>query len=97
MRELEKELELGNRVSLPVIYDGINHDILLTKNIKFDIINNNKTRGFTMKSFEMSDKDITKTVSNSQRIEGYKVASKSTQQKAKELMAKYNVKISAWW
>lgn len=48
-----------------------------------------------MKSFAMSDKDITKTVSNSQRIEGYKAASKSTQQKAKELMAKYNVKISA--
>lgn len=84
---------MSNNIS--VICDGINNDILLTKNIKFDIINNNKIRGFTMKSFEMSDKDITKTVSNSQRIEGYKAASKSTQQKAKELMAKYNVKISA--
>ena len=48
-----------------------------------------------MKSFEMSEKDIAKTVSNSQRIEGYKPASQSTQLKAKELMAKYNVKISA--
>ena len=50
-----------------------------------------------MKSFEMSEKDITKTVSNSQRIEGYKPASKSTKLKAKELMTKFNVKISAWW
>jgi len=48
-----------------------------------------------MKSFEMSEKDINKTVANSQKIEGYTPASKSTQQKAKELMAKYNVKISA--
>ena len=48
-----------------------------------------------MKSFEMSEKDIIKTVSNSQKIEGYKSASKSIQIKAKELMAKLNVKISA--
>ena len=48
-----------------------------------------------MKSFEMSEKDIVKTVSNSQKIEGYKPASKSTQIKAKVLMAKFNVKISA--
>ena len=48
-----------------------------------------------MKSFEMSEKDIVKTVSNSQKIEGYKPASKSIQIKAKELMAKFNVKISA--
>ncbi len=48
-----------------------------------------------MKLFKISKKDIKKTVSNSQKIEGYKSASKSLQEKAKELMAKYNVKVSA--
>ena len=46
-----------------------------------------------MKSFEMSEKDIVKTVSNSQKIEGYKPASKSIQVKAKALMAKKYAKI----
>ncbi len=48
-----------------------------------------------MKLFKISKKDIKKTVSNSQKIEGYKPASKSLQEKAKELMVKYNVKVSA--
>jgi len=48
-----------------------------------------------MKLFKISKKDIKKTVSNSQQIEGYKPASKPLQEKAKELMAKYNVKVSA--
>jgi len=48
-----------------------------------------------MKLFKISKKDIKKTVSNSQKIEGYKPASKPLQEKAKVLMAKYNVKVSA--
>jgi len=48
-----------------------------------------------MKLFKISKKDIKKTVSNSQQIEGYKPASKLLQEKAKEWMAKYNVKVSA--
>ena len=47
-----------------------------------------------MKLFKITKKDIKKTVSNSQKIEGYRPASKSLQKKAKELMAKYNVKVS---
>ena len=49
-----------------------------------------------MKSWEISKEMIKKVVSNSQQIEGYKPASKSLQEKVKEIMAKYNVKISAW-
>ena len=48
-----------------------------------------------MKLYKISQKEINKTVSNSQKIEGYKSASKSLQKKAKELMAKHNVKVSA--
>ena len=48
-----------------------------------------------MKTFRISKKDIVKIVSNSQRIEGYKPVSKSLSLKAKRLMAKYNVKVSA--
>lgn len=48
-----------------------------------------------MKSREISKKTIKKVVSISQRIEGYKPAPKPLQQKAKEIMAKHNVKISA--
>ncbi|MCK5111712.1 MAG: hypothetical protein KAQ94_09350 [Arcobacteraceae bacterium] len=48
-----------------------------------------------MKLYKISRKDIDKTVSDSQKIEGYKTASKPLQKKAKELMAKYNVKVSA--
>ena len=47
-----------------------------------------------MKTFNISKKDIIKTVSNSQMIEGYKPATKLSSQKAKELMAKYNVQVS---
>jgi hypothetical protein len=38
---------------------------------------------------------IKKIVNNSQRIEGYEPASKEIEQKAKELIKKYNVKVSA--
>jgi len=48
-----------------------------------------------MKSREISKKTIKKVVSTSQRIEGYKPASKPLKKQAKEIMAKYNVKISA--
>lgn len=48
-----------------------------------------------MKHIKLSQENIKKTVSNSQKIEGYKTASKSLQEKAKALMAKYNVKVSA--
>ena len=44
---------------------------------------------------KISQKEINKAVSNSQKIEGYKSVSKEIQKKAKELMSKYNVKISA--
>lgn len=47
-----------------------------------------------MKTFDISKKDIMKIVSNSQKIEGYKPASKSLAQKAKDLMTKYNVQVS---
>jgi len=47
-----------------------------------------------MKKFHITKKDILKTVSNSQLIEGYKPASKSVFKKAKELMAKHSVKVS---
>ena len=50
-----------------------------------------------MKSSGISKEMIKKVVSNSQQIEGYKPASKPLQEKVKEIMAKYNVKISAWW
>lgn len=53
------------------------------------------SRGYEMKQFKISQKDIKKTVSNSQKIEGYKSASKPLQEKARVLMAKYNVKVSA--
>ncbi len=48
-----------------------------------------------MKHIKLSQENIKKTVSNSQKIEGYKISSKSLQEKAKALMAKYNVKVSA--
>jgi hypothetical protein len=48
-----------------------------------------------MKIFDIAKKDILKIVSNSQQIEGYKSASKSLAQKAKEFMAKHNVQVSA--
>jgi len=47
-----------------------------------------------MQLYKISQKDIDKTVSDSQKIEGYKTAPKSLQKKAKELMVKYNVKVS---
>ena len=48
-----------------------------------------------MKKCKISQKEIRITVANSQKIEGYKSASKSLEKKAKALMAKYNVKVSA--
>lgn len=48
-----------------------------------------------MKTFNIAKKEIIKIISNSQKIEGYKPASKSLAQKAKELMAKHNVQVSA--
>ncbi len=48
-----------------------------------------------MKSREISKESIKKVVSISQSIEGYKPVSKPLQEQAKEIMAKYNVKISA--
>lgn len=48
-----------------------------------------------MKSREISKKEIKRIVSISQRIEGYKPASKPLQEHVKILMAKNNVKISA--
>ncbi|MDD3343327.1 MAG: hypothetical protein PHR87_07120 [Sulfurospirillaceae bacterium] len=48
-----------------------------------------------MKTPKISKKEIKKVVSISQKIEGYKPASKSLQEKAKEIMAKHHVKISA--
>jgi len=48
-----------------------------------------------MKNFTVSNAAIKKIVDNSQRIEGYESASKDIKQKAKELMKKYNVKVSA--
>lgn len=47
-----------------------------------------------MSTFSIEKKDIVKIVSNSQKIEGYKPVSKSLAEKAKELMAKYNVQVS---
>ncbi|WP_294877372.1 MULTISPECIES: hypothetical protein [unclassified Sulfurospirillum] len=48
-----------------------------------------------MKAPKISKETIKKVVSISQSIEGYKPTSKPLQQQAKEIMAKYNVKISA--
>lgn len=48
-----------------------------------------------MKKVNITKKDIVKIVADSQRIEGYKPASKALSNKAKELMAKYNVQVSA--
>jgi len=48
-----------------------------------------------MKPIEISEKKIKKIVSNSQKIEGYKPASKPLKEQAKALMAKHKVKISA--
>ncbi|WP_428739921.1 hypothetical protein [Sulfurimonas sp.] len=48
-----------------------------------------------MKTSSITKKDIVKIVSNSQKIEGYKPASKSLSTKVKRIMAKYNVKVSA--
>lgn len=50
-----------------------------------------------MKTSHITKKHIVKTVSNSQKIEGYKPASKSLSSKVKRIMAKYNVQVSAWW
>jgi len=48
-----------------------------------------------MKKLHISKEKIIITVSNSQKIEGYRSPSKNLQKKAKELMAKHNVKVSA--
>ena len=48
-----------------------------------------------MKKREISKEAIKKTVAISQKIEGYQPAPKPLQEKAKILMAKYRVKISA--
>lgn len=48
-----------------------------------------------MKNLTISNTTIKKIVNNSQRIEGYESASKDIKQKAKELMKKHNVKVSA--
>ena len=48
-----------------------------------------------MKTSSITKKDIIKVVSNSQKIEGYKPASKSLSTKVKSIMAKYNVQVSA--
>lgn len=48
-----------------------------------------------MKKHIVSKENIIKTVSNSQKIEGYKVPSEKLQKKAKELMVKHHVKVSA--
>ena len=48
-----------------------------------------------MKKREILKESIKKVVAISQRIEGYQPAQKPLQEKAKVLMAKYHVKISA--
>lgn len=48
-----------------------------------------------MRTVKIPTKVIRKAVANSQKIEGYKPASKAIKEKAKEVMLKYNVKISA--
>ncbi|MCD8544588.1 MAG: hypothetical protein LRY52_06945 [Sulfurospirillum cavolei] len=48
-----------------------------------------------MKKHEISKETIKKIVAISQKIEGYQPAPKPLQEKAKVLMAKYHVKISA--
>ncbi len=48
-----------------------------------------------MKNLVITHNIIKRIVNNSQRIEGYKLPSKDIQQKAKELMKKHNVKVSA--
>jgi len=48
-----------------------------------------------MKKLCITKKEIVKIVANSQRIEGYKPASKTLSNRAKVLMAKYNVQVSA--
>ncbi|WP_286682896.1 hypothetical protein [Sulfurospirillum sp. MES] len=48
-----------------------------------------------MKKREISKETIKKVVAISQKIEGYQPAPKPLQEKAKVLMAKYHVKISA--
>jgi hypothetical protein len=48
-----------------------------------------------MKNLVVTHTIIKKIVNNSQRIEGYEPASREIKQKAKELMKKYNVKVSA--
>mgnify|MGYP006921604185 FL=1 len=48
-----------------------------------------------MKASRITKKAIVKIVSNSQKIEGYKPASKSLSSKVKRIMAKYNVQVSA--
>jgi hypothetical protein len=48
-----------------------------------------------MKKREISKESIKKVVAISQQIEGYQPAPKPLQEKAKMLMAKYHVKISA--
>lgn len=48
-----------------------------------------------MKKREISKESIKKVVAISQQIEGYQPAPKPLQEKAKVLMAKHHVKISA--
>ncbi len=48
-----------------------------------------------MKKCEISKESIKKVVAISQKIEGYHPTSKPLQEKAKVIMAKYHVKISA--
>ena len=49
-----------------------------------------------MNTIKIPTKVIKKTVANSQKIEGYKPSSKDIKEKAREVMLKNNVKISAW-
>lgn len=48
-----------------------------------------------MQTIKIPVKVIKKVVANSQKIEGYKPASKTVKEKAREVMLKYHVKISA--
>lgn len=53
----------------------------------------NYRRGYRMKLIKLSKKDIKKTVSNSQKIEGYKTPSKKLQKEAIKLMAVYDISV----
>lgn len=47
------------------------------------------------KTYRLSEEEIAKTVENSQRIEGYKPASKELESEVEAFMVKHNVQVSA--